>query len=312
MTSLLEIRDLNVTFRGNQTVRAVNGVSLSLGEGEVLALVGESGCGKSVVAHAIARLLPPSAEVEGNIRFQDTDLLSLDEQAMEKIRGAGIGVIFQNPSLALNPLHRIGRQVAEPLRLHRRVGKEESLGTASRVLSRLGFPDPEAVMALYPSQSSGGMNQRFVTAASTVLDPHLLIADEPTKGLDRERVDGVVAELGGRLSGAGSALLLITHDLSVARAMADTIAVMYAGEVVEEGSPETVLSSPLHPYTRGLVGSLPENGFVPVPGLAPSPVALPGGCRFHPRCPDRLECCTGEHPLLFVSGEQSVRCWRCR
>ncbi|MDO8841147.1 oligopeptide/dipeptide ABC transporter ATP-binding protein, partial [Methanocalculus sp.] len=160
--------------------------------------------------------------------------------------------------------------------------------------------------------SSGGMNQRFVMAASTILSPPFLIADEPTKGLDRDCIADVVAELKSCIRDSGSSLMLITHDITVARTLADRISVMYAGEVVEEGPIGLVLSSPCHPYTRGLVGSLPENGFKPIPGMAPSPVAMPKGCRFHPRCRERLDCCSEIHPFMVDFNERMVRCWLCR
>jgi len=308
MSPLLDVRSLSVTFRGEQTVHAVSDVSLSLAEGEILALVGESGCGKSVIAHAVARLLPPSAVVSGSIRFQGRDLLSLPEGEMVGVRGNRIGIILQNPSLALNPLHTVGRQVAEPLRVHRGEGKGRALQGAARALSGLGFADPERTMALYPSMCSGGMNQRFVTAASTVLDPPFLIADEPTKGLDRERVGEIAEGLERLARERGAALLLITHDLRVAGSVADRVAVCYAGEIVEAGPAGSVLSAPRHPYTRGLIGSTPEGGFVPIPGLSPSPISPPPGCRFHPRCPHSTERCALEHPVPVRIGDHDVRC----
>jgi len=311
MSALLEVDGLSVTFRGAQIVQAVNDVSFALGEREILALVGESGCGKSVIAHAVAGLLPPSAEISGSIHFQGRDLLSLPEEEMVGVRGDRIGIILQNPSLALNPLHTVGRQVAEPLRVHRGEGKERALEGAARALLRLGFADPEGTAALYPSMCSGGMNQRVVTAASTVLDPPLLIADEPTKGLDRERVAEIARELEGIAREGGAALLLITHDLRVARSVADRVAVCYAGEIVEVGPVSSVLSAPHHPYTRGLLGSTPEGGFVPIPGSSPSSISPPHGCRFHPRCPCRTDRCTREHPASVRIGDHEVRCLLC-
>lgn len=308
MSVLLEVDGLSVTFRGDQTVRAVSDVSFTLGEGEILALVGESGCGKSVIAHAVARLLPPLADVSGSIRFQGRDLLALPEEKLVGVRGDRIGIILQNPSLALNPLHTVGRQVAEPLQAHRGEGKERALQGAARALSRLGFGDPDGTMALYPSMCSGGMNQRFVTAASTILDPPLLIADEPTKGLDRERVAEIAEELEGLARERGAALLLITHDIGVARSVADRVAVCYAGEIVETGPACSVLSAPHHPYTVGLLGSSSEGGFVPIPGSSPSPISPPSGCRFHPRCPHRADRCAREHPESILIGDHETRC----
>lgn len=312
MTPFLEVSGLSVVFRGVQEVGAVRDVSFSLDLGETLALVGESGCGKSVIAHAVTRLLPPEARVAGSVTVAGRDLLGLPEEEMVRVRGNEIGIIFQNPSLALNPLHRTGRQVAEPLRVHRGETQKRAARGAARALTALGFADPGGLMRLYPFQCSGGMNQRVVMAASTVLGPPLLIADEPTKGLDHNLVAGVSGELGRLAAGQNTALLLITHDLPVARSLADRVAVMYAGEIVETGPAEEVFSDPRHPYTRGLLGSLPENGFVPIPGLSPSPVDPPPGCRFHPRCRECTAACRDDHPPLFGDGQREVRCWQCR
>ncbi|MFY1113167.1 MAG: ABC transporter ATP-binding protein [Methanosarcinaceae archaeon] len=359
MNTLLEVKDLNVSFQGNETknknenksenkkenkngnkeenenetVTAVSCLSISIREKETLALVGETGCGKSVVAHAIMRLLPPESRVKGRIEFGSKNLLELSEKEMAKLRGKEISIIFQNPSLALNPVYSIGHQLAEPLRIHKQEmgwkekeekkekGKERekrekkqdnaNLSKVARALKRVGFSNPREYMGYYPSWCSGGMNQRFLIAASTMLDPVLLIADEPSKGLDR----GCVAELENELKGlkekSETALLLISHDLGFVRRLADRVAVMYAGEIIEIADPSSLFESPLHPYTRGLLNSLPERGFVPIPGSSPPLSSPPAGCRFHPRCPLKEKRCMQERPELKESNGRAVRCFLC-
>jgi len=347
MNTLLEVKDLNVSFQGNEnenktgnksenkneTVTAVSCLSISIREKETLALVGETGCGKSVVAHAIMRLLPPESIVKGTIEFKGKNLLELSEKEMAKLRGKEISIIFQNPSLALNPVYSIGHQLAEPLRIHtqkmrwkEKEGKKEkvkqkekrekkkensNLSKVSRALKRVGFSNPREYMGYYPSWCSGGMNQRFLIAASTMLDPVLLIADEPSKGLDRDRVSELENELKGLKEKSETSLLLISHDLGFVRRLADRVAVMYAGEIVEIADPSSLFESPLHPYTRGLLNSLPERGFVPIPGASPPLSNPPAGCRFHPRCPIKEKRCMQERPELKESNGRAVRCFLC-
>ncbi|MCQ1536042.1 ABC transporter ATP-binding protein [Methanosarcina sp. KYL-1] len=344
MNILLEIKDLNVSFQGNETenknenksenkkeiknetkkenetgtVTAVSCLSISIREKETLALVGETGCGKSVVAHAIMRLLPPESRVRGTIEFGGKNLLGLREKEMAKLRGKEISIIFQNPSLALNPVYSIGNQLAEPLRIHgqeKGKGKEkkktEALSKVAGALKRVGFSNPHEYMGYYPSWCSGGMNQRFLIAASTILDPVLLIADEPSKGLDRDRVSELENEFKGLKEKSETALLLISHDLGFVRRLADRVAVMYAGEIVEIADTSSLFESPRHPYTRGLLNSLPERGFVPIPGLSPPLSSPPAGCRFHPRCNVKEKRCMQEHPKLKESNGRAVRCFLC-
>ncbi|AKB20720.1 ABC transporter ATP-binding protein [Methanosarcina sp. WH1] len=328
MNTLLEIKDLNVSFQGNEnenktgnkneTVAAVSCLSLSIREKETVALVGETGCGKSVVAHAIMRLLPPESRVKGRIEFGGKNLLELSEKEMAKLRGKEISIIFQNPSLALNPVYSIGHQLAEPLRIHGQEKEEvkgkkktKALSKVVEALKRVGFSNPQEYMGYYPSWCSGGMNQRFLIAASTMLDPVLLIADEPSKGLDRSRVAELENELKGLKEKSETSLLLISHDLGFVRQIADRVAVMYAGEIVEIATPSTLFESPLHPYTQGLLNSLPENGFVPIPGSSPPLSSPPAGCRFHPRCPSKEKRCTQEHPELKEGNGRAVRCFLC-
>lgn len=328
MNALLEVKDLVVSFQGNEnenkkenetgTVTAVSFLSFSIREKETLALVGETGCGKSVVAHAIMRLLPPESRVRGTIEFGGKNLLELSEKEMAKLRGKEISIVFQNPSLALNPVYSIGHQLAEPLRIHgqekeKGKGKKntKALSKVARALKCVGFSNPHEYMEYYPSWCSGGMNQRFLIAASTMLDPVLLIADEPSKGLDRERVSELENELKGLKEKSETALFLISHDLGFVRRLADRVAVMYAGEIVEIADPSTLFESPRHPYTRGLLNSLPERGFVPIPGSSPPLSSPPAGCRFHPRCPVKEKRCMQEHPELKESKGRAVRCFLC-
>jgi len=311
VNSLLEVKDLEVSFQGVKTVTALSGVSFSIGESETMALVGETGCGKSLVAHAIMRLLPPESRVKGAVEFEGKPLLELSEKEMAKIRGREIAIIFQNPSLALNPVYSIGHQLAEPLRVHRKEGKKEALLKAASTLKKMGFANVTACINYYPSWCSGGMNQRFLIAASTVLSPLLLIADEPSKGLDRKCVAELEVELKKLKVERKTALLLISHDLGFVRRLADRVAVMYAGEIVEISDSSSLFERPLHPYTRGLLNSLPEKGFIPIPGFSPPLSSPPSGCKFHPRCPLREKRCTENHPELKELGRRAVRCFLC-
>lgn len=306
---LLEVRDLEVSFQGIETVTVLSGVSFSIKESETLAFVGETGCGKSVVAHAIMSLLPPESRVKGNIEFRGKKLLGMNEKEMAKIRGKEIAIIFQNPSLALNPIYSIGHQLAEPLLVHLKEKKKIALSRAASALKRMGFANFSECMNYYPSWCSGGMNQRFLIAASTILNPCLLIADEPSKGLDKKCIAELEAELKNLKMERKAAMLLISHDLGFVQRLADRIAVMYAGEIVEFANPSSLFENPLHPYTRGLLNSLPEKGFIPIPGFSPPLNSLPSGCRFHPRCPLREKRCIQVHPDIKETGQRAVRCF---
>lgn len=309
--TLLTVDELNVAFHGEEIVKAVNGVSFSIGAGEILALVGETGCGKSVVAHAVMRLLPPEAVVHGNILFEGQNLLTLDETTMASVRGNRLSIIFQNPSLSLNPVHRAGMQVAEPLKIHRGINKGPALEKAALVLKNTGFSEPETVMDLYPGQCSGGMNQRFLIAAAAITEPSLIIADEPTKGLDADLVNHVEKNLLSISKQNGVSMLLITHDLGVARNIADRIAVMYAGEIVEVAKAGQFFEGPLHPYSQGLLQSLPENGFIPIPGDSISLTDDVKGCPFYARCSQATPECQRKRPPLYAKENRQVRCFRC-
>ena len=316
---LLEVRDLCTHFfTDDGVVRAVDGVSYRLSAGETLAVVGESGSGKSVTSLSILRLVPspPGRIVGGSIRFRGRDLLSLPESEMRAIRGREISMIFQEPMTSLNPVHTCGDQIAEVVRLHEKLGKAEARARAIEMLRLVGIPSPETRVDEYPHQMSGGMRQRIMIAMALVCRPAVLIADEPTTALD-VTIQAQILDLLQRLrSEFGMAVLLITHDLGVVAETADRVAVMYAGQVVEQGDVRTVFRATRHPYTAGLLASLPRLGgqagrLRVIPGTVPDPAAFPSGCRFHPRCPIALERCRREVPeLRAFTSDHEVRCFR--
>lgn len=306
--ALLSIRGLSVKFPTEAgTVHAAVDVSLDIGREETLALVGETGCGKSVVAASVLQLLPSYAEVKGEILFGGRDLLGLGEREISEVRGREISMIFQNPSLSLNPVYTIGHQVAESAFISGRASPDGGRSLAGSILSRLGL---EGLGGMYPFQLSGGMNQRTMIASAGVAGPRLIIADEPTKGLDQELVWEVCREIDIIKDLNRSSMLLITHDLEVARRTADRLAVMYAGEVMEMGPARDLLEEPLHPYTEALLKSLPERGFNPIPGSSPSAVRRPSGCLFHPRCSRAEPGCRSGPPPLRSDDRRWWRCWK--
>lgn len=308
--SCLHVKKLSVSFpSASGTVKAVDDVSFDHVGGETLALLGETGCGKSVIAHSIMGLLPPYAETEGKIIFMDTDLLNASESLLDTLRGEYMSIIFQNPSSSLNPIRTIGSQIIEPLIVHRGMKKKHAYSKAEELLTQLGFADVENHMRAYPFQFSGGMNQRVLIAASMVLSPRVLIADEPTKGLDRPLQAEVMRELLEVKAHNGSSLLLITHDFDLARKVADRIAIMYGGRIVEIAGTVDFFSTQLHPYSRALIMSLPGNGFNPVPGESMDMTGPPEGCGFHPRCPDMLDRCSEETPPMVSADGREVRCF---
>jgi peptide/nickel transport system ATP-binding protein len=309
---IMQIRDLSVSFQTTLgKVLAADGVDLELLEGETLALVGETGCGKSVVASSILKILPRNAKVEGEILFQGKDLLKMGEREIARIRGSRIAVIFQNPSLALNPVLSIGSQISEPFQVHRSISRKRAMSLAEDLLRRLGLGD-DRLMGMYPFQFSGGMNQRAMVAASLALGPEVLIADEPTKGLDSSISRSVMVEISKAKEFSGSSLILITHDLTLARNISDRMAIMYCGQIMEMGRKDEIFEEPLHPYTQALLGCMPERGFNPIPGSSPSMICPPEGCRFGPRCPFREAACQDRQSLkkLSKSGGRRVRCRR--
>jgi peptide/nickel transport system ATP-binding protein len=318
---LLEVVDLKTHFfTRDGVVRAVDGVSFSIQPGETLALVGESGCGKSVTSLSIMRLIasPPGRTVAGSIRFNGRDLLALSEREMRKVRGNEISMIFQEPMTSLNPVLTIGRQVAEALVLHRGLGSSQAAERAIEMLRLVNIPEPARRAAEYPHQMSGGMRQRVMIAMALACDPKLLIADEPTTALDVTIQAQILDLMRGLKEKTGAAILLITHDLGVVAEMAQRVVVMYAGRKVEEASVNDLFDRPRHPYTRGLMKSIPRLGaghgagkrLAEIPGMVPSLREPMTGCAFASRCSHAGERCRGEIPPLEARGPRHiVACW---
>ena len=312
---LLEITKLHVQFESEGRVtRAVEGVSLSLDSGQVLGLVGESGCGKSVTAMSIPRLLPmpPARITQGRVLFEGRNLLELPLPELRKIRGAKIGVIFQDAMTSLSPLHRIGPQLEEVIRLHRAVSSAAAGASALEWLDRVGIPDPAQCSRAYPHELSGGMQQRVMIAMGLILEPDLIIADEPTTALD-VTIQAQVLGLMRKLHRKNSGLLLITHDMGVVSQMATRIAVMYAGQIVEQADAAAFFNKPLHPYSIALLEAMPSAAtrgkrLKAIPGQVPSAGNFPPGCRFHDRCPVARPDCARNPPELLLCGDRLVRC----
>jgi peptide/nickel transport system ATP-binding protein/oligopeptide transport system ATP-binding protein len=308
MAELIQVKNLRTSFFTPEgEVRAVDGVSFSIGEGKTLGLVGESGCGKSVTALSIMRLVPspPGKIVGGEIVYRGQDLLKLNGTAMRKIRGNEISMIFQEPMTSLNPVFTIGDQIGEAIRLHQGLGKRETREKTIEMLRLVKMADPESRVDDYPHQLSGGMRQRVMIAMALSCNPSLLIADEPTTALD-VTIQAQILELIEELQEKklGMALLLITHDLGVVAERADEVAIMYAGKIVERAPTQTIFNRPLHPYTVGLLNSLPGVGakkkkrLEAIPGVVPSLLELPSGCHFRDRCPKAAGICAEAEPEL--------------
>jgi oligopeptide/dipeptide ABC transporter ATP-binding protein len=306
--SLLTVEGLETHFfTEDGVVRAVDGVSLSVRPGETLGLVGESGCGKTVTALSILRLIPdpPGRIVGGAISFEGRDLVQLPEEEIRRIRGRAISMIFQEPMTSLNPVFTVGEQVAEGIRQHKRVSKREAWEQAVDVLKRVKIPDPARRAREYPHQLSGGLRQRVMIAIALAMGPKLLIADEPTTALDVTIQAQILELLLGLQAEMKMAVMLITHDLGVVAETADRVVVMYAGRVVEEAPVTALFDDPLHPYTQGLLKSLPrleagkgQRHLQAIPGLVPNLLELPTGCKFAPRCPKAVEQCWPTEPEL--------------
>ncbi len=314
---LLELDDLHTFFyTDNGVARSVDGVSFSVGAGETVGVVGESGCGKSVTALSILRLIRAPGRIEAGsaIRFEGKDLISLGEREMQKIRGNRIAMVFQEPMTALNPVFTVGDQIAEVARIHAGMSKRDAAAKAVEMLKLVGIPAPEQRANEYPHQLSGGMRQRVVIAMALVMNPALVIADEPTTALDvtiQAQILELLADLTKRL---GTSILLITHDLGVVAENCARVIVMYAGEVVEEANTVDLFASAHHPYTEGLLGAMPRVGgdaerLATIPGTVPAPTAWPAGCRFRDRCMYAWERCENEHPPLYqIGGGHTSRC----
>ncbi|UCF98863.1 MAG: ABC transporter ATP-binding protein [Spirochaetaceae bacterium] len=320
--SLLRVQELKTVFHTSEgIVRAVDGVNFEVQTGETLGIVGESGCGKSVTALSILRLIPnpPGRIVGGEVVFRGTNLMALSEAQMRKIRGNTISMIFQEPMTSLNPVFQVGNQIAEAIRIHQGVTKQVADRQAVEMLNAVGIPSPQVRSREYPHQMSGGMRQRVMIAMAFSCNPRVLIADEPTTALDvtiQAQILNLMSEMKDR---TGSSIILITHDLGVIAENAQRVIVMYAGEIVESADVKTLFSNPLHPYTIGLLGSVPKKRsslakkpFSTIKGRVPSLIGLPSGCKFHNRCsdvdPDR---CRKQKPELKRSADGHwVRCWK--
>jgi oligopeptide transport system ATP-binding protein len=312
MSSLLEVRDLKTHFfTRDGVVKAVDGVTFSLEAGKTLAVVGESGSGKSVTALSLMRLIPdpPGKIVEGEVRFKGESVLDMDDTDVRSLRGNRIAMIFQDPMTSLNPVFRVGWQIGESLRLHRGMSKKEAFDRAVDMLTLVGLPNASDRAKDYPHQFSGGMRQRAMIAMALACDPDILIADEPTTALDvtiQAQILELMIELQQR---TGAAIIMITHDLGVVADMADKVMVMYAGKQVEYGTADQVFYQPLHPYTWGLLDSLPRHDLdekgelCPITGQPPSLIDVPSGCAFHPRCPHAKDICRAKIPPLVQIAE---------
>jgi oligopeptide/dipeptide ABC transporter ATP-binding protein len=320
MSNLLEVNNLRTHFPTRAgLVRAVDGVSFYLDRGELLGLVGESGCGKSMTALSVMRLIaPPGKIVGGEIRFDGKDLLKLSDSEMRQMRGDDIAMIFQDPMTSLNPVYTVGEQIAEALRLHRKLSHKQAKQAAIEAMREVAIPDPGRRAGDYPHQLSGGMRQRVMIAMALACNPKLLIADEPTTALDVTIQAQILELLDDLRKQRELAVLLITHDLGVVAEVADRVAVMYTGKIVEESPVDELFARPKHPYTEGLLRSVPKltsehvikrERLETIEGTVPRPTDLPPGCHFAPRCSHRMpRCIEGEIPLYHIEGEVSVRC----
>jgi len=319
IAELLQVENLRTFFHTRDgVIRAVDGVTISLRQGRTLGLVGESGCGKSVTALSIMRLIdsPGRIEPESRIQFMGIDLATAGEEELQDLRGNQIAMIFQEPTTSLNPVYPVGQQVAEALRLHRRMRPAAANARAVELFRQVGIPLPERRVRDYPHQLSGGMRQRVMIAMAVACDPLLLIADEPTTALDVTIQAQILALMRDLQQRRKTAILLITHDLGVIAEMADDVAVMYAGRIVEQGPVQQVFESPQHPYTEALLHSIPVLGMTQaeplkvIRGMVPSPLRWPAGCRFAPRCDYVFDRCAAYPPLLDVGGQHAA-CWLC-
>jgi len=302
---LLRISNLRVSFPTKAgVVQASDGVNLEINQGESLCLVGESGCGKTIVALSIVRLLPENAQISGEIRFKGKNLLSLAKEEMRRIRGREIAMVFEQPATCLNPVFTVGDQIAEAVRVHEKCSKKESKERAIELMEMVGIPSPQKRYNQYPHEFSGGMQQRAMIAIALAFRPSLLIADEPTTSLDVTIQAQIMELLKDLVSKFRTSLFLITHDLAVAAEMCDKVAVMYAGDVMEKGRVSQVFKQPKHPYTKALLEAISEDGLRPIKGSVPELTRPPTGCKFHPRCPLATDACREVRPEM----KNGVRC----
>ncbi len=318
MTRVLEVEELRISFPDGEGGRflAVDGVSFTLDQGETLAIVGESGCGKSLTSLALLRLVPPPGRIEpgSGVRLGDTDVLALEGESLRRIRGRRIGMIFQDPMTSLNPVFTVGDQIAEGIRAHFKVSRAEARERSLQLLQEVGIPDPSSRLDAYPHQLSGGMRQRVMIAIALSAEPEILIADEPTTAFDVTVQAQILEVLDQLRDSRGMAVLLISHDLGIVAGRADRVAVMYAGQIVEEAPTSSLFTSPSHPYTQGLFASVPRitgpvQRLTPIRGTVPTPSAWPTGCRFRPRCPKAFDKSERMPPLLPVGTAHRMRCW---
>jgi oligopeptide/dipeptide ABC transporter ATP-binding protein len=319
VSALLEVKDLRTHFATDEgEFKAVDGVSFSLDRGRTLGIVGESGCGKSVTSLSIMGLVPqpPGRIAGGEVVFDGTDLLRLDNTEMSELRGNRLSMIFQEPMTSLNPVFTVGDQIIEGIRRHRKIGQAEARDRAIEMLRRVRIPSPERRIDEYPHKLSGGMRQRVMIAMALACDPQLLIADEPTTALD-VTIQAQILELMRALRDElGTAIILITHDLGVIAELAQDVVVMYAGRIVEQVAVAGLFDDPQHPYTIGLLGSIPklhetQERLAAIEGVVPNPTAMPQGCRFNPRCPFAVDKCRAEEPpLMEVRPGHLAACWR--
>ncbi|WP_308216606.1 ABC transporter ATP-binding protein [Pseudalkalibacillus decolorationis] len=317
MDQLLQVKNLKTAFRtdhGMQTV--VHGISFHVNKGEIVGIVGESGCGKSVTSLSIMRLLhdTPGEIIDGEVIFKDQNLLPLPEKKMKSYRGKELSMIFQEPMTSLNPVLKIGKQLREPIQLHLKVSKPDAHQHAIKILESVGIPRAKEIMEEYPHQLSGGMRQRIMIAMAVSCKPSLLIADEPTTALDVTIQAQILNLMKDIQQQSNMGILMITHDLGVVAEVCDRVIVMYAGRIVEESTIVELFEKPKHPYTKGLIASVPKigsgvNRLHSIPGTVPSPTNMPIGCKFAPRCKDVLDMCHIEEPSLIEKDGHSCRCW---
>jgi peptide/nickel transport system ATP-binding protein len=315
MTAILEVQQLKTRFKTDHgKVAVVDGVDFVIRQGETLGVVGESGCGKSMTSLSIMRLLPSNGSPEGKVLFEGKNLLELTEKQMQKIRGNEIAMIFQEPMTSLNPLHTVGKQIEEAILHHRKISREEAKKRAIDMLKAVGMPRADEIYGEYPHQLSGGMRQRVMIAMAMACDPKLIIADEPTTALD-VTIQAQILELMQELKEkTGTSIMLITHDLGVVAEMCDRVIVMYAGQVVEEADVKSLFEDPKHPYTIGLMNSIPDlederEYLETIPGSVPLTHQMPKGCRFAPRCSKAMPVCHEQPPELLSLDDHKCRCW---